>query len=243
MNDVLRGVGGEFMVPWIEMQYGTREHYEYLGPAFYEHARRRPSVSLVDNLMMLLGLLKGSNARLSDRPLFALVAVRNPGPGALVRPRGLDVAGGRRASWPNVGQDEPVDMVVAALLHDVADGFAPENHSDAAAGVTPARSATRRPYVDEETHWVIKHHGLFQGYYYFHHHDGDRNAHRCRQRCTMSVRSDSPYYDRCVDFCHEYDQNCFDPNYPVMDLHDFRPMLDEVFSRPSSVPGVAPLPG
>jgi len=28
-----------------------------------------------------------------------------------------------------------------------------------------------------------------------------------------------------------------------MDLQDFRPMLDEVFSRPSSVPGVAPLPG
>ena len=47
------------------------------------------------------------------------------------------------------------------------------------------------------------------------------------------MHKDSPYYDRCVDFCHEYDQNCFDPNYPVMDLqHDFRPMLDEVFSRP-----------
>ena len=45
----------EFMVPWTEMQHGTREHYEYLGPAFYEHARE----SLVDNLMMLLGLLKG----------------------------------------------------------------------------------------------------------------------------------------------------------------------------------------
>ena len=55
------------------------------------------------------------------------------------------------------------------------------------------------------------------------------------------MHKDSPYYDRCVDFCHEYDQNCFDPNYPVMDIQDFRPMLDEVFSRPSSVPGIAPM--
>ncbi len=192
----------EFMVPWTEMQCGTREHYEYLGPAFYQHARE----SLVDNLMMLLGLLKGPKLGYqTDRYSHSLQS-------------------GTRA----YRNDEPVDMVVAALLHDVADGFAPENHSDAAA-------ALLRPYVDEETHWVIKYHGLFQGYYYFHHHDGDRDA--------REMHKDSPYYDRCVDFCHEYDQNCFDPNYPVMDLQDFRPMLDEVFSRPSSVPGVAPLPG
>ena len=178
------------------MQYGTREHYEYLGPAFYEHARE----SLVDNLMMLLGLLKGPKLGYqTDRYSHSLQS-------------------GTRA----YRNDEPVDMVVAALLHDVADGFAPENHSDAAA-------ALLRPYVDEETHWVIKYHGLFQGYYYFHHHDGDRNA--------REMHKDSPYYDRCVDFCHEYDQNCFDPNYPVMDLQDFRPMLDEVFSRPSQCPG------
>ena len=58
----------EFMVPWTEMQgssrCGTREHYEYLGPAFYEHARE----SLVDNLMMLLGLLKGPKLGSAIRP-------------------------------------------------------------------------------------------------------------------------------------------------------------------------------
>ena len=30
------------------------------------------------------------------------------------------------------GRPERVDLVVGALLHDVADCFAPENHSDAA---------------------------------------------------------------------------------------------------------------
>ncbi len=192
----------DFQVPWTEMQHGTREEYAHLGVAFEQHARG----ALVDNLVGLLGLLKGPTLGYQcDRYAHSLQS-------------------GTRAYRNN----ESVDMVVAALLHDIADGFAPENHSDAAA-------ALLRPYVDAETHWVVKHHGLFQGYYYFHHHDGDRNA-RDRHR-------DSPYFDRCVDFGHEYDQNCFDPRYPVMDIEDFRPMLDEVFSRPSSVPGVAPLTG
>ena len=86
---------------------------------------------------------------------------------------------------------------------------------------TLAAAALLRPYVDEETHWVIKYHGLFQGYYYFHHHDGDRTMHKVL---------------RPVDFCHEYDQNCFDPNYPVMDLQDFRPMLGSL-QPPVECPG------
>ena len=192
----------DFTVPWTEMQHGTREHYAHLTAAFEDHARG----ALVDNLINMLGLLKG------------------PTLGYQVDRYSHSLQSGTRA----YRNGESLDMVVAALLHDVADSFAPENHSDAAA-------ALLRPYVDDETHWVIKHHGLFQGYYYFHHHDGDRNA--------RDMHQDSPYYDRCVDFCHQYDQNCFDPNYPVMDVEDFRPMLAQVFSRPSSVPGIAPLSG
>ena len=192
----------DFQVPWIEMQHGTRSDYEYLTAAFEEHARG----ALVDNLVNMLTLLQGPTLGYQcDRFSHSLQS-------------------GTRA----FRNGESVDMVVGALLHDVADSFAPENHSDAAA-------ALLAPYVDEEVHWVVKHHGLFQGYYYFHHHDGDRHA---RDRYA-----DSPYFDRCVDFCAEYDQNCFDPNYPVMALEEFRPMLDEVFSRPSRVPGVAPLDG
>ena len=126
------------------------------------------------------------------------------------------------------GVGERIDLVVGALLHDVADGFAPENHSAAAATIL-------EPYVDEGTHWVIEHHGLFQGYYYFHHHDGDRDA---RDR-----HQDSPFYDECVHFCESYDQNCFDPAYDVLPIEEFRPLLDEVFARPSRVPGIAPLKG
>jgi hypothetical protein len=36
-----------------------------------------------------------------------------------------------------------------------------------------------------------------------------------------------------VAFCHEYDQNCFDPAYDDLPLEEFRPLVDEVLHRPS----------
>ncbi len=179
------------------MADGTKADYEMLSPAFEEHARG----ALVPNLITMLDLLKGPTLGYQiDRYAHSL-----------------------QSATRAVRNDESVDMVVGALLHDVADAFAPENHSDAAA-------ALLAPYVDDETHWVIKHHGLFQGYYYFHHLGGDRDA--------REQYRESPHYDRCVDFCEFYDQNCFDPAYDNMAIEDFVPMLEEVFSRPSKVPGV-----
>lgn len=122
--------------------------------------------------------------------------------------------------------DERLDLVIGCLLHDIADPIAPQNHSATAA-------AMLRPYVDDEVHWVVKHHGLFQGYYYFHHMGGDRSA--------RDVHSDHEYYEACVRFCHEYDQNCFDPDYPTLPIEDFVPLMEDLFSRESRVPGVAPI--
>ena len=122
--------------------------------------------------------------------------------------------------------DESLDLVVGALLHDIGDPIAPHNHSAMAA-------ALLAPYVDDETHWVVKHHGLFQGYYYFHHMGGDRNA--------RNVHQDNEHFEACVRFCQNYDQNCFDPDYPTLPIEDFVPMMEELFSRESRVPGVAPI--
>ncbi len=190
---------GTYTVSWTDMASGTQADYEMLTPAFEHHAR----AALVPNLLGMLDLLKGPTLgyqvdRYEHSLQSASRALRN---------------------------DESVDLVVGALLHDVADGFAPENHSEAAA-------ALLAPYVDEQTHWVIKHHGIFQGYYYFHHLGGDRDA--------RSLYAESPHFDACVQFCAEYDQNCFDPSYTSLPIEEFRPLLDEVFSRPSRVPGVAP---
>ena len=124
----------------------------------------------------------------------------------------------RQSATRALRNGEPDEFVVAALLHDIGDVLAPANHSEVAAAILT-------PYVSEQTAWVIRHHGLFQGYYYFHHLGGDRDA---RDRYAAS-----PYFDRCVDFCASYDQNCFDPDYDDLrePLEDFVPLLTEVFSR------------
>ena len=123
----------------------------------------------------------------------------------------------RQSATRALRNGEQDDFVVAALLHDIGDVLAPENHS-AVAGAIVA------PYVSEETEWVVRHHGLFQGYYYFHHFGDDRDA---RERYA-----ESPHYDRCVDFCASYDQNCFDPDHDDLPFEDFLPLMDEVFARP-----------
>ena len=108
------------------------------------------------------------------------------------------------------------ETVVCALLHDIGDLLAPENHAELAASIL-------RPYVSEQNWWVVKHHDIFQGYYYFHHIGKDR---RLRDR----YRAD-PYFGACVRFCQRWDQLSFDPAYPTEPLDTFLPMLREVFGR------------
>ncbi len=108
------------------------------------------------------------------------------------------------------------EMTVAALLHDIGDHLAPENHGEMAAAIL-------RPYVSERTYWILKHHGVFQGYYFFHHLGGDRNA-RDQYR-------DSPYFQDCADFCEKWDQSAFDPEYESLSLEFFEPMVREIFAR------------
>jgi len=113
------------------------------------------------------------------------------------------------------GADE--EQIVCALLHDVGDNYAPHNHGQFA-------GALLRPYVSDENYWVVAHHGGFQGYYYFHHYDGDRNA---RDRFK-----DNPHYEACVQFCERWDQSAFDPDYDTLGLETFEPMVRRLFAEP-----------
>jgi predicted HD phosphohydrolase len=112
------------------------------------------------------------------------------------------------------GADE--ETVVTALLHDVGDGIGLFNHSEFVA-------ALLRPFVSERNHWIVRHHGLFQGYYYFHFNGGDRNA---RDRF-----GGNPHFQACVDFCENWDQCSFDPNYDTMPFEAFQPMIGRLFDR------------
>ena len=129
---------------------------------------------------------------LVDRLLDAMGALENSMSGHQVSRLEHSLQSATRALRDN--HDE--DYVAAALLHDIGDALAPYSHSEMAAAIL-------RPFVSERVYWIIKYHGLFQMYYYAHHQGGDRNA--------RDQFKDHPYYQDAVDFCHLYDQNCFDP--------------------------------
>ena len=151
-------------------------------------------------------------SRLADRILDGLRRLDHSISGYKVSRLGHSLQSATRAQRAG----EPEEMVIAALLHDIGDDLAPYSHGELAAAVL-------RPFVSERTHWIIKHHGLFQMYYYAHHLGGDRNA---RDRFA-----DHPYYQATVDFCENYDQNCFDPDYDTLPLEHFEPMLRRVLSE------------
>ena len=108
------------------------------------------------------------------------------------------------------------EMVAAALLHDIGDELAPLNHSEYAAAVL-------KPYVSKKTHWVIEKHGEFQMYYYAHHLGGNKN-----QRDKYKGHK---YYQDTVDFCENWDQKSFDPNFKSLSLQEFEPFIKKIFSR------------
>jgi predicted HD phosphohydrolase len=112
------------------------------------------------------------------------------------------------------GADE--ETVVVALLHDIGDVLAPHNHSDLAAAIL-------QPYVSAENHWLVRHHGIFQGYYFWHHSGGDRNA---RERYRGH-----PMFQATADFCEKWDQVSFDPAYDTLSIEAFEPMVRHIFAR------------
>ena len=109
-----------------------------------------------------------------------------------------------------------IEWIVAALVHDLGDELAPDNHSQLAAAIL-------RPYVRAEVTWVVQMHGVFQMVYYGHHVGLDQNA--------RDAYRDHEWYDSCVAFCERWDQCSFDPDYDTRTLEHFEPMLREVFGR------------
>mgnify|MGYP006429852641 CR=1 FL=1 len=122
-------------VSFTKMEDGTKEEYAFLEPLY---------IQCIDGIPeMLLGLLKRMQG---DRLGYQIDRYQHS----------LQTA--TRAERD--GSDE--ETIVCALLHDIGDVLAPDNHSQVAAAIL-------QPYISERNYWVLKHHGLFQGYYYFHH--------------------------------------------------------------------------
>ncbi|HEY8567979.1 HD domain-containing protein [Microbulbifer sp.] len=113
------------------------------------------------------------------------------------------------------GKDE--EYVVCALLHDIGDTLGSYNHADVAAVLL-------EPFVSEENHWMIKHHAIFQGYYFFEYLGMDRNL--------RDQYKDHPHYARTLEFIEKYDAPAFDAEGEILPLEFFAPMVRRVFAQP-----------
>jgi len=113
------------------------------------------------------------------------------------------------------GRDE--EYVVCALIHDIGDILMPADHAELGACIL-------KPYVSEANHWMLEKHGVFQGYYFFHHIGLDRDM--------REQYRGHPHFEHCAQFCHRYDQSAFDPAYESMPLEAFEPMLRRVMAAP-----------
>lgn len=175
-------------VSFTAMEHGTREDYELLARHDREYASQ-----LADRVLQWLRQMDGESPYRISRLEHCLQTAT-------------------RASRD--GADD--ETIVCALLHDIGDILAPNNHSAVAADLLA-------PFVSEKNAWIVRHHGLFQGYYYFHHQGQDRNArekyrgHEC--------------YDACVEFCARWDQASFDPEYDTLPLEYFEPLVRALFAK------------
>ncbi len=112
------------------------------------------------------------------------------------------------------GKDE--EYVVCALLHDIGDTLGCYNHFDIAAAIL-------KPFVSEANLWMVQHHGIFQGYYFFHHIGLDRNL--------RDQFAGHPHFERTAEFCALYDNPAFDPQGETLPISEFEPMVRRVFAE------------
>lgn len=112
---------------------------------------------------------------------------------------------------------ESDDYVAMALLHDIGDTLGSYNHPDIAAAIL-------KPFVDDRLLWIAQHHGIFQGYYFFHHVGLDRDM--------REAFRGHPHFEDTALFCERYDQSSFDSGYDSAPLEFFEPMVRRLFAAP-----------
>lgn len=111
------------------------------------------------------------------------------------------------------------DYVVMALLHDIGDTLGAYNHPDIAAAIL-------KPFVSDELHWITQHHGIFQGYNFFHYIGLNRDM--------REQFKGHDHYQATADFIEKYDCPAFDPNYDSAPLSFFEPMVMKLFEKPKN---------
>jgi len=174
---------------FTQMKDGDREDYQFLRAHEVEFAQQT-----------------------ADRLLLALQALDQSLSGYKVSRLQHSLQAATRAFYD--GADS--DWIVAALLHDIGDIYAPYNHDEYAASII-------RPFVREQCAWVVEVHADFQLFYYGHYIGA--NQHK------REMHRNHPYFADCVEFCERWDQSSFDPEYKTLPLDFFTPRLRQIFAR------------
>lgn len=166
----------------------------------------------LQDYLLIRGLAAPYRAATGDRILLYMDTLHDGLPGEQVDRYVHSLQTATRAFRDGANEE----TVVAALLHDIGDQLASNNHAKFAAAIL-------QPYVTAATYWMVKHHGIFQGYYYFHHYGRDRNE---REKYRGH-----PAFAKTAEFCEKWDQTSFDPKYDTMPLSSFEQAVRRVFTR------------
>ena len=118
-----------------------------------------------------------------------------------------------RALRDGAGEED----VVVALLHDIGQNIAPNNHGEFGAVLL-------RPFVSPENHWLVKQHTIFQR--------SHRREHPTSERDAREAFRGHPAFEATARFCERWDQPAFDPDYPTLPLEAFEPIVYRFFAKP-----------
>jgi len=80
-----------------------------------------------------------------------------------------------------------------------------------------------RPYVSEKNFWTLKHHEIFQAFYYGDQMNVDKNL--------RDQFRDNKYFSYCEKFCRDWDEVSFDPDYKSLPLTEFHKMVKNILLR------------
>ncbi|MBM3502791.1 MAG: phosphohydrolase [Alphaproteobacteria bacterium] len=163
--------------------------------------------------------MSAERQKLSDRVLQQLHDLRGPKLGMQVDRFEHSLQTATRAKLD--GADE--ETIVCALLHDIGDHLAPDNHGAFVSEIL-------RPFVSDTNYQILRYHPEFQGYFFFDKLGADPNM-RERHR-------GKPWFDLAHRFCERWDMPAFDPAYQALPIETFEPMVRRLFAKPATHNGV-----
>jgi predicted HD phosphohydrolase len=182
---------------------------EAAADAIADHPRadfRSFSESTAEDWAMIIPQLEISQSLVADRVVDLMAALEADHGGFPVNRLEHSLQTATRAE--NDGRDD--EYVFCALIHDIGDTLSPFNHPDIAAAIV-------KPFVSEANYFMVKHHGIFQGYYFWHHIGLDRDA--------REEFRDSEFFDYTEEFCAKYDSTAFDAEFRSNPLSYYEPLI------------------